>query len=313
MRNESTKLNIKSIREGKICLRPVRRNDPEYLELVESIRKDGLLQPILVRPVDGGKYEVVEGRHRYAACKEAGVVEIPVLIRDLTDDEVLVVQLKCNAIRPKTHTFEYARRLKILMEKGLTLAQLSVMIDKTPAWISNQLQLNRLHEDARPAYERGEIRMTAALALANLPQDIQVHYIDDAVGMQAGEFIDRAKIVLRDYKANLLRIQADDRENGVATPNLRAINVIKREATDPKYAPEVLKVLGAKTAVDGWNACLAWLFKLDPISVENRKSRNKEVQHDRIADRAEYRRLNREMIRKFVKPESFSGDYRNGE
>lgn len=312
MSNEQRNLPIKSIREPRIALRPVRRNDAEYVELVESVRKDGILQPVLVRPWDD-EYEIVEGRHRLAAAKEAGLVEIPAMIRDMTDEEVLIFQLKCNTIRPKTRSFEYARRLKILMEKGLTLVQLSAMIDKTPKWVQDQLQLNRLHEKARPAFERGEISMSAALALANLPQDIQVHYIDDAIALKAPEFVERAKAVLRDYKAHLLNLQRDDREIGAARPALRHINVIKKESVKPRDAHKVLKAAGAETALDGWNACLAWLFKLDPISVKRRKAGNKERNSDRLADRSEYHRLNREMIRKFVKPESFNGDYRNGE
>lgn len=277
--------------------------------MVESIAKDGILQPLLVRP-KGDRFEIVEGWHRYEAAKEAGLESVPCLVRDLTDEEVLVLQLKCNSIRPKTHTFEYARRLKMLMETGLTLPELCVKIDKTPKWVRDQLQLNRLCEDARPAFERGEIKMTAALALANLPGDLQERFVDDAVAMKAGEFVERAKAADRDFKAYLLRLRAEDRENGAATPTPRAINVLKREALKPKNAKQVLRATKAKTPLDGWVACLQWVFKLDPISVENRKAGRKEKERDEEvrAKQQEWRKLNRELIKKFVTNQSETGD-----
>lgn len=310
MSEKQQRIQLDQIDKPRIMLRPVRRNSPEYIELVESISKDGVLQPILVRPREG-RYEIVEGWHRYEASKEAGCTSIPCLVREMTDDEVLVFQIKCNAIRPKTATFEYARRLKILMERGLTLTELSAMIDKSPQWIRDQIHLNRLCAEAREPVERGEITMGSALALANLPEDLQTKFIDDAIALKQHEFVDRAKTALRDFKAFLLQLQREDKENGAATPKLRSINVLKREAVKPRQAKEVLKAAGAKTALDGWNACLAWIFRLDPISVEKRKAGNKERENvESMATQEEYLRLNREMIQKFVNPQSRNGDYR---
>lgn len=333
MTNNLQTIPIQSIKRPKISLRPVRRNSPEYAELTESIRKDGVLQPVLVRPYycvgcqhkecikeacecrkENVDFDMVEGWHRLEASKEAGRVDIPVMIREMSDNEVLIFQIKCNAIRPKTATFEYARRLKKLMESGYTLNQLSALIDKNQKWIRDQLQLNRLCEDARAPVERGEIRMSSALALANLPEDLQTKFIDDAISMKPGEFNERAKAALRDFKTFLLNEQQKNREIGATTvPTLRAINVLKREAVKPKEARTILKAMKAKTAIDGWNAALAWVFKLDPISVEKRKAGYQEKENDEaVATQEEFRTLNREMIRKFVIPQSESGDYRNG-
>jgi len=302
---------ITEIQRPKRALRPIRRDSAEYLELVESISKDGVLQPILVRPLESGGYEIVEGWHRYEASKEAGLDEIPCLIVELTDDEVLIFQLKCNSIRPKTQTFEYARRLKLLMERGLTMPELSRLIDKSPKWIKDQLHLNRLCEAAQAPYERGELKMTSALALANLPRDLQDKFLDDAISLPAPEFVERAKAALRDFKAYLLRLQKEDREFGVSVPTPRAINVLKREVLDSKNAKKVLKAVQAKTPLDGWQACLSWVFRLDPISVENRKSKFKEQKDEVKMNRDEYFRTNRKIIEKFVLPQSRTGDYKH--
>lgn len=314
MQSNQQDILLTDILRPRIALRPVRRNAPEYFEMVESIRKVGVYQPILVRPVEGG-HEIVEGWHRYEASKEAGRTTIPCIIREMSDHEVLVAQLQCQSIRPLTASFEYARRLKLLMQGGLTMKQLSEMISKTPKWIQDQIQLNRLCDSARDPVENGDIKMTAALALANLPIDLQEKFIDDAISMTAQEFTERAKEALRDFKAYLLRLQQEDRETGAAKPSLRAINVLKREALKPRNSKTVLRAMKAKTATDGWTACLAWMFKLDPISVDKRKNRHKEKredEQDRTMNMADYRRTNREMIDKFVNHQSSNGDYRNG-
>ena len=326
--DEQRSIPLTEIRKPRISLRPIRRNSPEYVELRESIQKDGVLQPILLRPeycvgcphkeclgncekLEDG-FDIVEGWHRYEAAKEAGLPSIPCMIREMTNQQVLVFQLKCNAIRPKTASFEYARRLKLLMREGYTLAELSKLIDKNPTWIRNQLYLNRLCEEARGPVERGDIKMTAAVALANLPVDLQVKFIDDAIRMNQTDFVERAQAAKRDFQAFLLHEQQEDREIGAARPELRAINVLKREAVKPKQAKEVLASLGATTALQGWNAAMAWVFKLDPISVERRKQRYKERANEGLATCEEYRQLNRAMIQKFVHHQSLTGDYRNG-
>ena len=298
-------LHIDDILEPRISLRPVRRNSPEYAELVESIAQDGVLQPILVRPHDG-KHEIVEGWQRYSACKEAGVHTIPCHIKEMSDDEVLVYQIKCNAIRPKTQTFEYARRLLLLIEKGASLPELCVLVGKNPQWIRDQLQLNRVCEEARPAFEQGDIPMTSAVALANLPSDMQPDYIEDAITLPCNKFVDKAKEAKRDLEAKLLDTEAEDYIIGATTPRPRAINSLKRELLEPRKMYSVLKASKANTPREGWLACLRWVLMIDTLSIENRKAgRRKESQKDEEvrATQVEWRKLNRSLIDKYVKPE----------
>ena len=300
-------LSIDDIMSPATSLRPLRKKSIEYLELVESVRKDGVLQPILVRP-KGGKYEVVEGWHRLAACKEAGVDRVPCLVREMTDKEVLLFQVKCNAIRPKTASYEYARRLKLLMKEGLTIQELSKLIDKSPKWIADQLQLNRLAPEVAPAVDNGEMSMASALALANLPRDLQPKFVGDAVSMPTKEFTVRAKAALRDFKAFLLKEKEDRREQGAFNPKLRPTADLRREALESNNAKRILKASGARTMLQAWDACMAWIFQLDPISIERRK-RGEKLKAE-IINNDEFRKLNREIIKKFVKPQSRTGDYR---
>ena len=317
MSSNQREIPLHLIMRPKTSLRPVRRDSPEYIEMLESVRKDGVLQPILVRPCDpctGHNYEIVEGWHRYEASRENGLDTIPVIIKEMTDHEVLVIQLKLNTIRPRTQTFEYARRLKILMEDGLTIVQLSDLIDKGQRWIRDQLQLNRLCEEARTPVEQGEIKMQAALALANLPEDLQPRFVDDAVALEQPQFIERAQHAQRDFRAYLQRVHEEDKIDGVVQPHLRAVNVLKREAVKPKNAKPVLKAAGAKTALDGWRACLAWVFSIDPVAVKIRGAGKKEDKNDeQLATRKQHQEMTRALIEQFVRPHLESGDRKHGE
>jgi ParB/RepB/Spo0J family partition protein len=309
MEKDQRSLPLDKIVKPKHPLRPIRRNSPEYHELVESIKKDGVLQPILVRPHELG-WEVVEGWHRSEASREAGLTHIPAYIKELTDEEVLFIQIKCNAIRPPTMSFEWAKRLKILMESGHTITQMSALIDKSPTWIRNQLQLNRLAEAVRGPVERGEISLKATLALANLPADMQPKFVDDAIALPGDVFVDRAQEALRDWKAFILNEKKEDLKVGAAKPRLRSPAILKRESFDLNHAKEVLKASNATTAVQGWEACLAWIFRLDPISIKNRQKRQEKTDEGRMSQQ-EYREAARKMIDKYVKPQSQSGDNRN--
>jgi ParB family chromosome partitioning protein len=298
---ELQRIPLNKIRTPRIALRPIRRNSVEYIELVQSVKKDGVLQPILVRPTDDTYeiVEIVEGWHRFEASVETGKSDIPCFVRSMTDRDVLIYQLKLQAIRPVVQTFEYARRLKLLMEDGLTLDGLSAQIDKSQKWIRDQIQLNRLCEEARKPVEDGKISMSSALALANLPSEIQTQFVKEAVTLKASDFIPRAKRARRDFDAFLQQEKVEKEKLG--TPRLRSLNVLKREAVKPTHAHDVLKATGAKTALEGWEACMAWVFKLDPISVSNKGK--KEDKRERLATDEEYRSLNRKMIQKYVNPQ----------
>ena len=321
---------LTDIKPPTIVLRPVRRQTPEFIEMVESAKKDGIFQPILVRPLHcigcsqpecvgsscsrkkkEHSYEPVDGNHRYESAKEAGLHEVPVAVREMSDRQVKVAQIKCQAIGPETRTFEYARRLKMLMEDGMSINDLSALIDKTPAWINKQIHLNRLCERAVKPVEDGLIPIKSALALANLPSELQPKFIDEAISLEPADFVPRAHTARRDYEAYLLKQKVQDDKEGVATPALRAVAKLRKEAVDPTHAAAVLKAAKAKTPLDGWEACMSWIFKLDPVTISNRKKRRSEKVKPHT--NAEYRAMNREMIKKFVNPQSQTGDYRHGE
>jgi len=149
---------------------PRRRFRPEALsELVESIREKGLLQPLLVRPKGEG-YELVAGERRYRAALEAGLREVPVLIRDLTDREALELALVENLQREDLSPVEEALGYRRLLEMGLTQEEVARRVGKARSTVANALRLLQLPEEALRALEEGRITPGHARALLMLPE-----------------------------------------------------------------------------------------------------------------------------------------------
>lgn len=150
---------------------PRRRFREEALrELVESIREKGLLQPLLVRPKGEG-YELVAGERRYRAALEAGLKEVPVLIRDLTDREALEIALVENLQREDLSPVEEALGYQRLLEMGLTQEEVSRRVGKARSTVANALRLLQLPEEALRALEEGRITPGHARALLMLPEE----------------------------------------------------------------------------------------------------------------------------------------------
>ena len=171
--DEFREIPLDQIVEPWVVLRVVNRESVEYLELRDSIAHQGLLNSICVRPSlrQPGKMEVVDGLYRRAACCELQRPTMPCIVKhNLTDEDVLALQIQANALRPETTAVEYARQIRRIMDAvtarqgtDATLADVSKLIHKNPDWIGQQLDF------AQPAGRhpegRGARRDTAWLCL----------------------------------------------------------------------------------------------------------------------------------------------------
>ena len=257
---------IDKIRPPKFVLRPVRTKSVRYAEMLDSIREHGVLQPVLVRPVQGG-YELVVGNHRFTCSKQLHHDTIPCVVRDLTDSEVLCLQIQENAIHVETQPIEYAVQLEKLMERypDLTVPRLAIMLHKSPTWISKVLSLRDLHDDFKQLVRRGELKLTVAYDLAKLPVKIQPDYIELALTRPAGEVIPLIRAKLKEYREAVHRGYIQGWVDRVEPyPYLRKFVELVDEYKNPAEAGSVLEKSGAKTVFDAWKAALAWVLHLDP-------------------------------------------------
>jgi len=143
-------------------------NDEEHRGLVESIRNNGLLQPVIVRPREEG-YEIIAGERRWRAAKEAGCTEIPILIRDAEDAEVAELSLIENLQRSALNALEEAEAYRTLMEVfGISQEELSARVGKDRSTIANTLRLLKLEEEIRRELIEKRITPGHARALLTL-------------------------------------------------------------------------------------------------------------------------------------------------
>lgn len=140
---------------------------PEALsELSESIKEHGVLQPLLVRPLLDGSYRLVAGERRYRASRMAGLTEVPVVIKEMSDEEEQIFALIENLQREDLNAIEEAEGIKTLIETfGLTQEQAAQRVGKSRTAITNSLRLLNLPEDIADLVKQGKISMGHARAL----------------------------------------------------------------------------------------------------------------------------------------------------
>src|SRR5690606_33124794 len=138
-------------------------------ELADSIRSQGIMQPILVRPLDGkdkGKYEIIAGERRFRAAKLAGLTEVPVLVREVADENAAVMALIENIQREDLNPLEEAQGVRRLLDDfGLTHEQAAQAIGRSRSATSNLLRLLNLAEPVQTMLLAGDIDMGHARAL----------------------------------------------------------------------------------------------------------------------------------------------------
>ncbi len=149
---------------------PRKQFDEEALsELSDSIAQHGVLQPLLVRPMPDGGYQLVAGERRWRASRMAGLTEVPVVIRDLTDAQVAELALVENLQRENLNPLEEANGYKELSDKfGYTQEKISEIVGKSRPSIANALRLLNLPEDVQEMVSSGSLSMGHARAILSL-------------------------------------------------------------------------------------------------------------------------------------------------
>lgn len=143
-------------------------------ELAASISSQGIIQPILVRPVSGDKYEIIAGERRWRAAQIAQLHEVPVLVRNIPDEATLAVALIENIQRENLNPVEEAVGLKRLMDEfELTHEEMAKSVGRSRAAVTNLLRLLSLSSGAKQLLEQGNIEMGHARAILGLPLEYQ--------------------------------------------------------------------------------------------------------------------------------------------
>ncbi len=157
-------------------------NESALSELSKSIEKNGVIQPILVRPVAGGAYQIVAGERRWRASRMAGLTEIPVVIREMSDEEAAVFALIENLQREDLNPVEEAEGIRSLIEKfGMTQEEAADRVGKSRTAVTNTLRLLKLPGNILSMVAKGKITAGHARALISLEDEGEMLKIANAV------------------------------------------------------------------------------------------------------------------------------------
>jgi ParB family chromosome partitioning protein len=148
-----------------------RRFDQEATAgLAESIRAQGLVQPVVLRPRAGGGYEVIAGERRWRAAREAGVAALPAVVREADDRDALLLGLVENVAREQLSPVEEARAYAVLLDEfELSLGEVCEQVGKSKPTVSNRLRLLELPDDVLAMLDRGELTEGHARAVLAVP------------------------------------------------------------------------------------------------------------------------------------------------
>ena len=165
----SVSLPISQVEPG--LNQPRKRFDPEALaELADSIREHGIIQPLTVRRLSSGYYQIIAGERRWRAAKQAGLDEVPAVIIEADDRKVMELGLIENLQREDLNPAEEARGYQVLMEEyGMTQEQVAQRMGKSRPAVTNALRLLNLPEDVLALVEEGKLSAGHARALLGAP------------------------------------------------------------------------------------------------------------------------------------------------
>ncbi len=267
-------------------LRPVRYDSIEFLEMIETIRDNGILNSILVRPHPHkpGMYEVIDGMWRFEATKQLERRTIPCIIKHGIDDaKFLELQIQAQAVTFETRPVEFAKQMKRLIhireQAGMrtTMKELARQIGKSSNWVSTRLKLLNLIPKAQEALERGELTLTEACAIAKIKKPHwQAHFLYKSRSLKGrelelavGQFISQ----VNDNKSELRR-QLDKEQ--VYKPRLQSMDSLLMELDSLTEVSQIIVQKALTTPLQGAKAMLEWVLNLHEAAREKRAT---EVRH----------------------------------
>jgi ParB family chromosome partitioning protein len=167
--SELVQLPVGSIRANS--RQPRRTFDAEAIAgLAESVRVEGVVQPLLVRPAGAGEYELIAGERRLRAAREAGLATVPAIVRETDERQSLLLALVENVARENLSAVEEARAYAVLQDEfGLSLGDVSERVGRSKPAVSNRMRLLELPDDVLGMLERGQLTEGHARAVLAVP------------------------------------------------------------------------------------------------------------------------------------------------
>ena len=209
-RDELLNLPLDVIRPGRYQPRSV-FDEAKLAELADSIRAQGVVQPIVVRPVEGDEYELIAGERRWRAAQMAGIDDIPSVVRDVPDEASVAMALIENIQREDLNPLEEATALRRLIDDfRMTHQEAADAVGRSRAAVSNLLRLLELMQEVKDMVDMRLIEMGHARALLSLDDDLQV---------QAAREVIHKRLTVRETEALVRRLQRSKKKIGHRRPD----------------------------------------------------------------------------------------------
>lgn len=293
-------IKLSEIRENPNALRQVNRQHEDYQGLVDSIKRNGVYNAIVVRECIDPEtklpyYCLVDGLHRFTASKDAGLESIPCQIKSMEDAAALEAQIVTNIQKIDTKPVQYSKGLVRLLSMNplLTLTELAERLSKTPQWLNERLGLVKINKDLQALVDEGKIILTNAYALAKLPENDQVDFLDRAMTMQPAEFLPTVNNRIKEVKEAERQGRAPS-SGFQPVQVLRKVGEVKDELNSNHVGQELLAKLEIKTPMEAWQLAVKWMLNIDPVSIEiqiqrdqQRKKELEEAKEKRKKERLE--------------------------
>lgn len=193
------KLSIDSLQPGKYQPRG-EMDETALVELAESIKKQGLLQPLIVREISTGRYEIIAGERRWRACQLVGMTEVPAILRQVDDEMAMAMALVENLQREDLNAMDQARAMhRLTTEFSLTHQQIADLLCKSRTAVSNFLRLLNLCSEVKRMLEHGDLDMGHARCLLMLEESKQY---------QVAQLVVAKNLSVRETEALVARVKA---------------------------------------------------------------------------------------------------------
>jgi len=286
-------IELEKIRENPVALRAVNRQSEEYHGLVASIKEKGFLGAITVREkteADSGNkfYELVDGLHRFAASKDAGLTKINVDVVEMSDDAVMEAQIMANIHKVETRPIDYSKQLLRILNRNpmMTSSELANKLGKSPQWIDERLNLTKIaNEKIQNLINEGKIGLANAYALAKLPPEEMADFVDRAMTEVPDVFIPAVTQRVKEIREAKRKGEDAAPQEFQPVAFLQKLKDLKSELDAGAVADALIAQTGVKNAKDGFLLALRWVLHLDPKSIEAQKSKDDERKSQRDEQR----------------------------
>lgn len=227
-------LPLELVQRGKY--QPRRDMDPEALEeLAESIKQQGVMQPIVVRPISESRYEIIAGERRWRASQLAGMDRVPAIVREVPDEAAVAMALIENIQRENLNAMEEALALQRLQEEfDLTQAEVAQAVGKSRTTVTNLLRLIHLNAEVRTMLEHGDLEMGHGRAMLTLEPEQQI---------QVARQVEAKSLSVRQTEALVRKLQTQQEQQDKPKSKVKSRDI-------ERLQEELSEKIGSPVSVD---------------------------------------------------------------